>query len=409
MLGLYQKFLNDIITQMTDFPKIFKPKLLEQNDITRESLKDKYYTFRRLLTTNNQVLGLIADMEEKLSGEYLFDTHYINKNVRLIADEVLNIIENLNSLSKNKYAQLYKIHDDINNEIEKILGNKFESTLKKKEPLKDTHLLETMEKILDWIVPLNLIDPEDENFKPEYCKTFYDITRFAHEIAMQEMFYISEGRDIKELKTVSLIAGIPLDACLLDVEGGLKENIKKAAPEDILSIPFSAFLKGLKSMKWPEPRPVDVRGFLGIVAHTVSVPEEQLYQMGEKSFSIVSRNYMNFSIKLGYHFSMVEAYAGENINDNYIKFFFKGGGAAYDRRLRRVRLITEILKKMEFRINVKEDVINAILTKYKQTTIEEKLEILGRLTVYTKQLDMVLFNDAVTDMYIEQFIKEHIK
>ncbi|MBM4136857.1 MAG: phosphoenolpyruvate synthase, partial [Nitrospira sp.] len=112
---------------------------------------------------------------------------------------------------------------------------------------------------------------------------------------------------------------------------------------------------------------------------------------------------------LGYHLSMVEAYAGENMNDNYIKFFFKGGGAAYDRRLRRVRLVTEILKKIGFKINLKEDVINAILTKYKQTAIEEKLEILGRMTVYTKQLDMVLFNDAITDMYIEQFIKEHIK
>jgi pyruvate,water dikinase len=37
------------------------------------------------------------------------------------------------------------------------------------------------------------------------------------------------------------------------------------------------------------------------------------------------------------------------------------------------------------------------------------LETMGKLTAYTKQLDMVLFNDAVADMYIEQFIKEHIK
>ncbi len=81
---------------------------------------------------------------------------------------------------------------------------------------------------------------------------------------------------------------------------------------------------------------------------------------------------MNFSIRLGYHFSMIEAYTGENINDNYIKFFFKGGGAALDRRLRRVKLITEILKKMNFRVSVKEDVIDAILTKYTIPEIEKK-------------------------------------
>jgi pyruvate,water dikinase len=63
---------------------------------------------------------------------------------------------------------------------------------------------------------------------------------------------------------------------------------------------------------------------------------------------------------------------------------------------------------MGFKVNIKEDVVDAILTKYKQSTIEEKLEVMGKLTAYTKQLDMAMFNDAVTDMYIEQFVKENI-
>jgi pyruvate,water dikinase len=279
----------------------------------------------------------------------------------------------------------------------------------KREPFKDTHLFKTLEKVLKWVVPLNLTDPENENFKPEYCKTFHDITRFAHEIAMQEMFSIGEGHDIKGAKTVNLVAGIPIAAHMLDIGGGIKGNIKKATPEDILSIPFSAFLRGMRSMRWPGPPPVDAKGFLGMLAHSASVPEEQLRETGQKSFAVVSKNYVNFSIRLGYHFSMLEAYAGENINDNYIKFFFKGGGAAIDRRLRRVRLIKEILKEMGFRVNIKEDVMNASLTKYKQSTIEDKLVVMGKLTAYTKQLDMAMFNDAVTDMYIEQFIKEHIR
>ena len=162
-------------------------------------------------------------------------------------------------------------------------------------------------------------------------------------------------------------------------------------------------------MRWPGPPPVDAKGFMGMLAHSASVPEEQLKETAKKSFAVVSKNYVNFSIRLGYHFSMIEAYAGENINDNYIKFFFKGGGAAVDRRLRRIRLIKEILKEMGFRVSIKDDVMNVILTKYKQSTIEDKLIVMGKLTAYTKQLDMAMFNDAVTDMYVEQFIKEHIR
>jgi pyruvate,water dikinase len=226
---------------------------------------------------------------------------------------------------------------------------------------------------------------------------------------MHEMFTVGEEQESEGIKTIDLSAGIPVDVCMLDIEGGVKENVKKASYEDILSIPFSALLKGMKSMKWPGPPPVDAKGFFGMLAHSASVPEEQLKETAKKSFAVVSKNYVNFSIRLGYHFSMIEAYAGENINDNYVKFFFKGGGAAIDRRLRRVRLIKEILKAMGFRVRITEDVMNAILAKYKQSTIEDKLVIMGKLTAYTKQLDMAMFNDAVTDMYVEQFIKEHIR
>jgi pyruvate,water dikinase len=146
-----------------------------------------------------------------------------------------------------------------------------------------------------------------------------------------------------------------------------------------------------------------------MMAHTATIPEQELRKTGEESFSFISREYINFSLRLGYHFSAVEAYAGENMNDNYIRFFFKGGGAVTDRRLRRVRLITEILKKLDFKVKFVEDVIDASITKYKSSAIEDKLEILGKLTVYTKQLDMVMYNDAVTDWYIEEFVKGHMK
>ena len=280
---------------------------------------------------------------------------------------------------------------------------------KREDPFKGTELFKILEKVLKLIVPLNLVDPEDENFKPESCNTLHDITRFCHETGMHEMFKITDMPSGMAGEARKLLAGIPLRVSLIDLGGGIKEGNKKLLPEHILSTPFNAFFKGLASMRWPEPRPLDAKGFLGMMAHTATIPEEELRKTGEESFSFISKEYMNFSLRLGYHFSAVEAYAGESINDNYIRFFFKGGGAVTDRRLRRVRLITELLKKLDFRIKVVEDVIDANITKYKKPSIEEKLEILGKLTVYSKQLDMVMYNDAVTDWYIEEFVKEHIK
>jgi pyruvate,water dikinase len=161
-------------------------------------------------------------------------------------------------------------------------------------------------------------------------------------------------------------------------------------------------------MKWPEPRAFDVKGFLGAVAHTATVSEEEIRKTAEKSFSFITKDYMNFAIRLGYHLSTVEAFAGENINDNYIKFFFKGGGAAADRRLRRIRLISEILKCLDFNIKVIDDVLEGSLTKYRKDAILERLEVMGKFTVYTKQLDMVMYNDTITTQYINDFCKQQI-
>jgi len=299
--------------------------------------------------------------------------------------------------------------DAINcNIYEGRVNELIEFSEKRKEPFKDTQLFKTLERVLKWVVPLNLVDPEDENFKPNFCKTFHDITRFCHEIAMYEMFKTTDIPTGEVGESVRFVSGIPVEIHIIDLGGGIEGKPKYLNPEHIRSAPFNAFFKGLTSVKWPEPPPIDIGGFLGMVAHTASIPEEEIYRIGEHSFSFISSEYMNFSIRLGYHLSVVEAFAGESINDNYIKFFFKGGGAVVDRRMRRVRLISEILKRMDFRVKVIEDVIDAMITKYKKPTIEKKLEILGKFTPYTKQLDMVMYDDAITDFYIEEFVRQHI-
>jgi pyruvate,water dikinase len=278
---------------------------------------------------------------------------------------------------------------------------------KRKGPFKNTQLFKTLKKVSGLVVPLNLIDPGDEQFRSESCKTMHDIARFAHQKAMQDMFRIS-AEFPEDIEAVKLVAGIPLLIYLIDLGDGIERDTEKPGPEHVRSIPFHAFLKGLTSLEWPPPRHIDVKGFLGMMAHTASITERELEEMGEKSFAFVSADYMNFSIRLGYHLSVVEAYAGEKINDNYIRFFFQGGGAERDRRMRRILLISEILKRIGFRIKVTEDIVDALITKYKRSQLKEKLEILGKLTVYTKQLDAIMYDDRTAEMHLEEFTQENI-
>jgi pyruvate,water dikinase len=279
----------------------------------------------------------------------------------------------------------------------------------RKDSLKETNLFHLLDRTLQFIVPLRLVDPESEHFRPEYCTTLHDITRFSHEKAMAEMFGLSDTDEMEGESTISLAAGVPMDAHMIDVGGGMRPGIEKALPEDILSVPYISFLKGLRAMKWPEPRAADAKGFFGMMAHAASITEEQLQQTAIRSFAIVSEHYMNFSIRLGYHFSMVEAFAGDTLNDNYVRFFFKGGGAATDRRLRRVRLISELLELMDFKVKSTEDVINAVLLKFKRAEIEKRLEVMGKMTVFTKQLDMAMYNDDITDWYRDEFVRDHMQ
>jgi pyruvate,water dikinase len=357
------------------------------------------HTSTKYVTVMNKARAIITDVGGA-TGHMASLTREFQVPTILDTETAMNIIKDGQELTVD--AINCNIYDGHVKELEEFAE-------KREEPFKSTPLFKTLEVVLKWIVPLNLIDPADENFKPESCQTLHDLTRFCHELVMREMFKMTEITSDRVSDAPRLFAPIPMELYLIDLDGGIKDNPKKLTPEFIQSTPFNAFYTGLASMKWPEPPPLDAKGFMSMVAHTASIPEGELYSIGDRSFSFITGDYMNFSIRLGYHLSTVEAFAGESVNDNYIRFFFKGGGAGRDRRFRRVRLVTEILKNLDFSVKVIEDVIDANLTKYKKPAIEKRLGVLGKLTAYTKQLDMVMYNDAITDMYIDDFVKAHIK
>jgi len=109
---------------------------------------------------------------------------------------------------------------------------------------------------------------------------------------------------------------------------------------------------------------------------------------------MISKNFCSLSSRFGFHYSSVEALVSERTNENYLSFTFKGGAADYARRVRRARFIGAILEQFEFHSEVRDDGVTARVEGYDEEEMKRKLRILGYLLIHTRQLDMIMFNDA---------------
>ena len=59
----------------------FLRSFLKDEQDEQEILRENFFHFRRLLDNNNQALAAMADLEEKLTGDFLFDTGYLFNQV----------------------------------------------------------------------------------------------------------------------------------------------------------------------------------------------------------------------------------------------------------------------------------------------------------------------------------------
>jgi len=66
----------------------------------------------------------------------------------------------------------------------------------------------------------------------------------------------------------------------------------------------------------------------------------------------------------------------------------------------------DILKDYEFRIEVKEDMFMARLEGHELDFMKKRLAILGYLTLHTRQLDMIMENEASLAYYRSKLKKD---
>jgi len=265
-----------------------------------------------------------------------------------------------------------------------------------------------LRRILRKIAPLSLTDPEAPNFNPAGCRTLHDVMRLMHEEAFRALAQIGQDpRAFLRRGGKRLRASLPLDLILIDLGGGVADEAKAQThvePDQITSVPMRAIWRGMTSPNaWSmDPVPVDFQGLMSSVTRTRSTDV-----LGDTlpgvNLAILARDYVNLSLPLGYHLTVIEAGAGPRPERNFISFRFVGGVTDIIRRSRRARMLEEILERAGFKVTVNGDLVVARAIDLTEAQFIEGLHLMGRLVAFTRQLDVLLKSDQDVAYFTERF------
>jgi pyruvate,water dikinase len=265
-----------------------------------------------------------------------------------------------------------------------------------------------LRRLLRRIAPLSLTDPQAPDFTPAGCRTLHDVMRFMHEEAFQALAQIGQDpRAFLRRGGKRLRSSLPLDLVLIDLGGGIADEAQAQThidPDQITSVPMRAIWQGLTSPNvWNmEPIPVDFQGLMSSVTRTRSTDV-----LGDTlpgvNLAILAANYVNLSLPLGYHLTVIEAGSRPRPERNFISFRFVGGVTDIIRRSRRARMLEEILERAGFKVSVNGDLVVARAIDLTNEQLTDGLHLMGRLIGFTRQLDVLLKSDTDIAYFAERF------
>ncbi len=264
-----------------------------------------------------------------------------------------------------------------------------------------------LESLLEDIAVLNVPNPVNSNAQALKCKTIHDIIRFVHQIAIEEMFKTCDNKVSKGYHTRKIISPIPMDLIAFDLGSGIAKDAPQGdVPlEYVLSIPMKALWDGMmyKGIKWSGERNINISGLISAMTSYMVDEGASMRGLGAPSYVFISKNYMNFNSRVGYHFATIDAFIGDQIESNYINFRFSGGANALDRRSRRATLIEKILDDEDFVSIRTMDIINSRIQNLSAEQMRYKLEYLGKLLGFVNRLDISMVTDNDIDKYYNAF------
>ncbi len=266
-----------------------------------------------------------------------------------------------------------------------------------------------LRRLLKRIAPLNLTNPQDSNFTPEGCRSVHDVIRFVHEKAVQELMDLPRFlKRFKEAHFWTLTSEVPIGLKIWDLGGGIDPNAKgnHVTPGQLRSLPLKALWEGvtLPGVWSTEPVPVDFKGLMASLTRTLGESPGAPSYAGI-NLAVVTENYLNLHLKLGYHYNLVDVRMEADPHHNHIYFRFVGGVTDLTRRSRRARLLADILSRHHFKVDIKGDLVLARILHLPQEEMRRRLIALGQLIGLTRQLDMQLKSDDDVGHFLEVFLQ----
>ncbi|MGQ9653124.1 MAG: PEP/pyruvate-binding domain-containing protein [Thermodesulfobacteriota bacterium] len=266
-----------------------------------------------------------------------------------------------------------------------------------------------LRRLLRRIAPLHLVDPNSPEFTPQGCRSVHDVIRFAHEKAVQELMDLPHLlKRFRGIKVWRLVSEIPMGLKVLDMGDGvdLRTEADSLLPEHVMSTPFKCLWRGLSEPGIWSTAPVDV-DFKGMMSSLTKTKAEMpgFIEFTGFNLAVITGSYMNLHLRLGYHLNLIDARMETEAARNHIYFRFVGGVTDITRRSRRAHLLAQILSRYDFKVDIKGDLIVARILHATSEEMESRLEMLGRLIGFTRQLDIQLRNEDDVLKFAESFLR----
>ena len=280
--------------------------------------------------------------------------------------------------------------------------------LLRRSSYQDSAEFRLLRRLLRVLAPLHLRNPRDRNFTADNCESYHDVIRFAHEKAVE---YLVGGHDLGPETGSAYCRNMnlhfPLDLMVINIgdvsllpSGGTECEVGQIGSEPLRSLLEGIIAPGAWSS---EPTNMDFKSFMSSVTGR-SALETAPSGAPPPNLAIFSDRYLNLNLFLGYHYNQVDAYVSDVRNDNYIYFRFMGGMTNIARRSRRAKMISIILEKQDFAVDLLGDFLVARLKKFERPILLERLRMIGCLIGYTRQLDVKMRRDTMIDEGVEDFL-----
>jgi len=270
---------------------------------------------------------------------------------------------------------------------------------------------ETLREATRLILPLNLTDPESTDFRIANCATYHDITRYAHEMSVRDMFEFGSRHGLSSQASKQLVCDVPMQWWVINLDDGFNREISErfVRLEDIASPPMLAIWEGIVAVPWAGPPAASAGSMMSVFLQATMNPE--LGEGGgggfcERNVFMISRRYACLNSRFGFHFTTIESMLSEGDFDSYAGFKFSGGAADERRRVLRAELIGEVLEHFDFQVKIRGDNLFAKAESRRHGFVLDRLRILGYLLVHTRQIDMAMADRGAADVLREKMLAD---